>query len=643
MATADIFTPPDSYTVGGKETSPFVTTLQVKGHLALLNEFVTLNRRVNSLTPDDLERYKSLPNGTDHVASSAAQFEAWCSSLTEEDVNSFDEESLPPIDVLMVWHSYMLNPGNYSEDCLRVPICKYLRPLSPLFTKILPKLPDVLDHTVSSSRKDNWDDSCSDWPFDPLISAKEVQYKKFRCPAPGCLNIISHEYVREDGMGFLQQYFSSQCSSCNFTVDRQALVLRRLLDDIYRETPDVSQYLAGSLMTMQNTCDHGRGERIKSMLKDVLRKQNHNQISEIESVPVASVLSLKNLDLVVNWVNQPFRRKPEVLKMLNHVLDSYRCPKPFSTDLVAAVLRQFDFAMKIGSLPWGTKMKTPEDERPLIHAIARYHSFLDLMSSRLGFHVPTLDIDLAWHTHQLSGVDYERDCFGYVGKFVNHDDKVDIFQLGDGFNDTCRAWQNRYGIRYAYCGCPIPNTNSVGQRLSRVLSKSSTSTSRHLTDHSPPITEASADCTHPSIHSTGASLLKPDEYIRKNQRMSQDMDKQNRTEKKEAGKWLNATLTQDDMMTQVSSTKWSNGHRTFLQEVPLYVETPVVGCRSSVQYKPFPRATSEWSSPSMPPGSFSRTEFSTPIGGSGTDAENDAGGDSGDGSYNRNCCGGCGG
>jgi hypothetical protein len=47
------------------------------------------------------------------------------------------------------------------------------------------------------------------------------------------------------------------------------------------------------------------------------------------------------------------------------------------------------------------------------------YSFLDLMTSNVGFYVPTLDIDLVWHTHQLNSLQYERDCFEYVGRFVD--------------------------------------------------------------------------------------------------------------------------------------------------------------------------------------------------------------------------------
>lgn len=42
------------------------------------------------------------------------------------------------------------------------------------------------------------------------------------------------------------------------------------------------------------------------------------------------------------------------------------------------------------------------------------------MSSSAGsFFVPTLDIDLAWHTHQLNGPTYHANCSLHIGRFID--------------------------------------------------------------------------------------------------------------------------------------------------------------------------------------------------------------------------------
>lgn len=68
----------------------------------------------------------------------------------------------------------------------------------------------------------------------------------------------------------------------------------------------------------------------------------------------------------------------------------------------AQIMRQFSFAEKMHVLGWTGKDRFLEDEDTLTRCVVRYHHFLDLMASSPGkFAVPTLDIDLAWHTHQL--------------------------------------------------------------------------------------------------------------------------------------------------------------------------------------------------------------------------------------------------
>lgn len=80
----------------------------------------------------------------------------------------------------------------------------------------------------------------------------------------------------------------------------------------------------------------------------------------------------------------------------------------------------------------------PADEIVLKHCIARYHGwvfpdslvngrclmyvrrFLDLMAnSPSSFFVPTLDIDLAWHTHQLMGPKYNEQCMVTIVRYID--------------------------------------------------------------------------------------------------------------------------------------------------------------------------------------------------------------------------------
>ncbi|KAG6805310.1 hypothetical protein H0H92_015894, partial [Tricholoma furcatifolium] len=125
-------------------------------------------------------------------------------------------------------------------------------------------------------------------------------------------------------------------------------------------------------------------------------------------------------------------------------MSAYQDGYPYSVELVGAVIRQGSFLKKMHDLQWTQPhfFDSKEDEVALQHAIARYHAFLNLMSaSPASFFVPTLDIDLAWHTHQLLGNTYHEHCLKFVGRYIDHDDKVEEQTLSTSFDLTCRAWK----------------------------------------------------------------------------------------------------------------------------------------------------------------------------------------------------------
>lgn len=71
--------------------------------------------------------------------------------------------------------------------------------------------------------------------------------------------------------------------------------------------------------------------------------------------------------------------------------------------------------------------------------------------------VPTLDVDLAWHTHQLSPMQYYNCSVGLASsplRFMDHNDKVDEVDLTIGFEWTCKAYREvTDGEIYSECVC----------------------------------------------------------------------------------------------------------------------------------------------------------------------------------------------
>ncbi|KIM19568.1 hypothetical protein M408DRAFT_203163 [Serendipita vermifera MAFF 305830] len=107
---------------------------------------------------------------------------------------------------------------------------------------------------------------------------------------------------------------------------------------------------------------------------------------------------------------------------------------------------------------------------PLVRSIARYHAFLDLMRAHpTTLLVPTLDIDLAWHSHQLKGGTYRKNTLAYINRTPNHDDSIESFVLAKGYDITAKAWKKRFGVPYSICGCILDRDTQ--SRISRLASK----------------------------------------------------------------------------------------------------------------------------------------------------------------------------
>ncbi|KAG5621273.1 hypothetical protein H5410_006491 [Solanum commersonii] len=137
-------------------------------------------------------------------------------------------------------------------------------------------------------------------------------------------------------------------------------------------------------------------------------------------------------------------------------------------DLVSAVTRQSPFFYQVSRPHINNNLY-------LEGAVARYKGFLHLIRrnkerSMKSFTVPTYDIDLIWHTHQLHPASYCKDLVDIMGKVLEHDDtdsdRTKGKKLDTGFSRTTKQWEETYGLRYWRAGAmyrgssPSPLGNS---------------------------------------------------------------------------------------------------------------------------------------------------------------------------------------
>ncbi|KAE9596954.1 hypothetical protein Lal_00007883 [Lupinus albus] len=123
-------------------------------------------------------------------------------------------------------------------------------------------------------------------------------------------------------------------------------------------------------------------------------------------------------------------------------------------DLISAAKRQSPFFYQVSRPHLKNDLFIEE-------AVARYKSFLYLIKTNKEkglkrFCVPTYDIDLIWHSHQLHPVYYCKDLNEVLGKVLEHDDtdsdRTKGKKLDTGFSGTTKQWEGTFGTRYWKAG-----------------------------------------------------------------------------------------------------------------------------------------------------------------------------------------------
>lgn len=122
----------------------------------------------------------------------------------------------------------------------------------------------------------------------------------------------------------------------------------------------------------------------------------------------------------------------------------------FALELGGAVLRQSIFVEKMHKIDW----LHSGQRNTMTRLIEKYKRFFKIMATYPSqTAVPTLDVDLAWHTHQLSPRQYYLYSTVTCKKFINHDDKIAEDKLNESFEWTSKVYEKLFGEVYAECTC----------------------------------------------------------------------------------------------------------------------------------------------------------------------------------------------
>ncbi|KAJ3202325.1 hypothetical protein HDU67_000641 [Dinochytrium kinnereticum] len=343
----------------------------------------------------------------------------------------------------------MLSPLRYYEDyyhLFNTTTSPYVLPLERM-------------HALPGTGYDPKDGSKEVWEAftgEPFVLAVEGAERPFNFRCCWCMTVsqVSGEaYVmyRMKDAGIL-------CPSCQGVSSADNVSAKRFLEDL-RKYREVGAPVHGSLLDEET----GTANLTKSS-KDLSQLFGNPDmlIGRAYQPNAHQICTWAGIDTDMKMHFQTLRQAKALQQVrrstLPRIVRCYRnLPLPFSMDLVAGVLRQRKFTGKMvgGAVDWG-------ERDAMARATVRYHKFLTLMGKEPGkFLVPTLDIDLMWHTHQLHPLKYQHYGIANIKRIINHDDSVEQKSLDDAFAATCRMWKRHFRERYATQPC-APTTNKFG-------------------------------------------------------------------------------------------------------------------------------------------------------------------------------------
>ncbi|KAG9039007.1 hypothetical protein FS837_001144 [Tulasnella sp. UAMH 9824] len=502
---------PNHFKINDQYVKPHIMPSQLQAHLVLLGAFHRLREEVRtfkgkadiSMEPD--ERWAV------YLQRAVYRFEQWAVRMIggegQEEVlgdvpRVLAPNEVPPLDVLLVWHTYMLNPRTYYEDCLRK-LPGLLRigslPLMQLAGSIDSET--LLPHPPSEGRVAAFA-SLTGQPFDCPLNTISDETVPVYCP--NCSHSNPIPWITYKGDGFAQRDFACICNNCEFTFTRETLGVRKFYEDMEKCITKPDQFYLANTIVDYHAGVPADAHWSRTLTVNVLSlkegmappaPQNSGKkigwtMKAVEVYCRRGLLGKRDQDWVMT--PRPIKSVTSCSTRLNIILSAYRQPGPFSLDLASAVLRQMNFIEKMVNLGFIEQARWEEDHDTLTRCVVRYHHFLDLMASVPGnFVVPTLVPD--------------------------HDDKVGQGALSDVYDKTAEAWKNRFGVPYSICGC-LPQDNSSGSSGSSfsLFSKKGKSKSKlenPLENPRPDLlspSDEAADQTHPSDHHAVA-IINPGE------------------------------------------------------------------------------------------------------------------------------------
>ncbi|GAA6028929.1 hypothetical protein JCM8097_001510 [Rhodosporidiobolus ruineniae] len=514
---------PDQYRVGRYDVS-LVSVGEIKAHLKVLGAFHRLRQAVESKTDGWAAHLDPKARWGVFVQIAVYRFALYIEAVKPHSISS---PMVPPLDVAMVLHTYQLNPSRFHEDSIRsIPQLKKLTKI--VLEQVASNLDGVSLKQIPRDADIKAWQSATGTSYNALTHFLETKGATIVDAKTKATFLVP--WIDEQGTGYAQQRYVRQSPS-GVSDSHESRGVYKLAQDMLELRLYRLDALAGTVASATEAPARTSDSPRAKIVREAITRQPSVMCSSSAQY-LASAMSWSRAGAETLLSSALGRDRS------SNILSCYTRGERFSLDLAMAVLRQGTFIDKMHSLGWLDPIRFTEDDSLLERCIAHYHAFLDLLSStRSMFCVPTLDIDLAWHTHQLSPR-YVDDTVMCLGRFCDHDDKVEENTLSTAFDVTARAWQSRFGVPYSTCGCLLPPQAPLSRLASKLnLSPNSSYPTAALSTLTP--AEDDADATHASEHNSlvlpahpGAIKLRKKRVAEQERRMAKAKKEEDKAAKK---------------------------------------------------------------------------------------------------------------
>ena len=368
---------------------------------------------------------------------------------------------MPPLDVVMVWHAFLLNPKTFYDVAIKNKIFHIANVPLPLH-----KLDQFIDDktfefNVPVEYQNNYRQvlkrftSCSsDLVYDNSKICTYEHLVTLFCPMCNEPMTTPIPIANDSNTGFADKEFEAM----NIWHNRY---------ECYHATP--KKWTHDELRKLQLKHDITDFAPLQGTFKYfthiICNPQFKNRKGLLISLDVARAVEdvwddNKDLEEILKSITSKHLRQLTRQRVLlrnylqfNLLSMTIQGGVEIGEDLVGCVLRQERFVEKMNKIDW---LHSPIIYKSLAESALRYTRFFEMITDptiKLIL-VPTLDIDLMWHTHQLCMYGYFRDCRSSpVQTVIDHDDKIEEGRLDDGFSNTLRIYKERYKENYSICYC----------------------------------------------------------------------------------------------------------------------------------------------------------------------------------------------